>query len=169
MLTSEAILNWVQTIGVLAALTFTGYELYRRNREQRFRNYLDHMVIFFDATKLLVENKDLHPLYDYSWVDIDAVSYEQLAPDQKARVHYCDVLIGLCETVWVANKEGWLDNTEWPYIKEWIRQLAQSPDFRWTVNWVTDDYSHDFMTEVRVQVSDAIKGATEQIVGREPR
>ena len=76
MLNAAAILNWVQTVGVLAALTFTGYQLYRRNREQRFRNYLDHMVTFFDATKLLVENKDLHPLYDYSRVDIKAKSYE---------------------------------------------------------------------------------------------
>ena len=28
MLNSEAVLNWGQTVGVLAALTFTGYELY---------------------------------------------------------------------------------------------------------------------------------------------
>ncbi len=44
MLNSEAVLNWGQTVGVLAALTFTGYELYRRNREQRFRNCAGQLV-----------------------------------------------------------------------------------------------------------------------------
>jgi len=165
MLNAAVILNWVQTVGVLAALTFTGYQLYRRNREQRFRNYLDHMVSFFDATKLLVENKDLHPLYDYSWVDIKAKSYERLTADQKARVHYCDILIGLFETVWVADRERWLAKTEWPYIKAWIRQLAESPDFRWTVEWVTDDYSEDFMIAVHSQLTEATKAASQDTVG----
>ena len=156
MLSAETILNWAQTVGVLAALVFTGYELRRRTREQRFRNYLDHMEVFFDATKLLVENKELHSLYNYSITNIPASSYDELTPDQKSRVHYCDIVIGICETVWVADRERWIAKTEWPYVRDWIRQLGQSPDFRWTVDWVKEDYSAEFLDEVRLQVSDAM-------------
>ena len=73
------------------------------------------------------------------------------------------------ETVFVASKEQWLAKTEWAYNKAWLRQLAQSPAFRWTVAWVTEDYSEDFMAEVEFEVADALKGATQQIVGRERR
>jgi hypothetical protein len=157
VLNAEVIFNSVQSIGVIAALAFAGYELYQRNREQKFRNYLDYMGVFFDATKLLVENKDLHPLYSYSLADLPAASYDELSPEQRSRVHYCDVVIGLCETVWVANQEGWLDKTEWPYTQMWLLQLGQSPDFRWTVDWVTGDYSEDFMREVRLQIVEGKK------------
>jgi hypothetical protein len=152
MVSADIILNAIQTIGVIGALGFTGFEVYRSNRAQRFRNYLDHMTVFFDATKLLVENKDLHALYEYSPVDITAQSYDDLTADQKSRVHYCDILVGLCETVWVANQQRWLEDTEWPFIQNWIFQLGHSADFRWTVDWVCEDYSDDFMREVRQQV-----------------
>jgi hypothetical protein len=137
---STVILNWVQTLGVLVALGITAYEIRARRKEQHFRNYLDGIGGFIDDTKLLVENKDLHGLYHYTLDDIMA-TYSELSDVQKARVHYCDSIIARCETVWLASVEGWVPKDEWRYWRTWVRQLGGSPDFRWTVNWVADDYS----------------------------
>ena len=145
--TTTITLSLVQTVGVIAALLFTGYEVCTRKREQRFRNYLDAISGSVDLAKLMVQNTDLHALYEYSSEESNK-TYQDLTPAEKARVHYCDLIIALCETVWVADREGWLPDDEWLYWKTWTDQLRRSKDFRWTVRWVKDDYDKDFLTEL---------------------
>jgi len=152
---SAAMLNWVQTVGVLVALAITSYEIRARRREQHFRNYLDGIVGFIDDTKLLVENKELHALYNYSPVEITA-AYPELSDEQRSRVHYCDSIIARCETAWIAAKEAWVPRDEWRYWKTWVHQLGGSPDFRWTVNWVADDYSEEFISVVQDEIKKAL-------------
>ncbi len=137
----------VQTVGVIAALTFTAFEVRGRKRELRFRNYLDAISGSLDLSKLMINSSDLHALYDYSPKDLNK-SYGDLSAGERARVHYCDLIIALCETVWVANEEGWITPDEWKYWRTWAEQLAQSADFRWTVQWVKDDYDPEFIREL---------------------
>lgn len=152
---STAVLNWVQTIGVLVAMGVTAFEIRARRKEQHFRNYLDGIGGFIDDTKLLVEHKELHALYEYSPDDI-AASYAELSDDQTARAHYCDSIIARCETVWLASEEGWLPKDEWRYWRTWVRQLARSPDFRWTVDWVAEDYAEEFIGLLRQDIADEL-------------
>lgn len=152
---STTVLNWVQTVGVLVALSVAGYELWARRREQHFRNYLDGIVGFIDDTKLLVEHPELHALYNYSPVEI-AATYPELTDEQRSRVHYCDSIIARCETVWLAAEEGWVPKDEWRYWRTWVRQLGGSPDFRWTLNWVAEDYSEEFIALVRHEIDEAL-------------
>jgi len=150
------LLDVIQTIGVVAALVFAAWEIRARVREQRFRNYLDSISGFVDLGKLMVENPDLHALYEYSTIDWEKKEYEELSPREKALVHYCDTIIALCETVWVAGIEGWVPKDEWPYWKRWTDQLNNSPAFRWTLNWVQDDYAEEFIADLRP--NPAVKG-----------
>ncbi len=140
-------LSLAQTVGVISALLFAGYEFRNHRQEQRFRNYLDSIAHSVDVAKLMVENADLHALYEYTTEELTK-SYGELYPAEKARVHYCDLIIALCETVWLAGREGWLSKDEWPYWKTWVDQLQGSKDFRWTVRWVRDDYDPDFLAEL---------------------
>ena len=135
--------NIAQSIAVLGALIIAVIEVRKSVREQRFRNYLDSMSGFLYLSKLMVENKNLHGLYDYSTKDLTK-SYNQLSGAEKTRIHYCDTLIALCETVWVASKEGWISEGEWAYWKRWIHDLNNSREFRWTVKWVQGEYDEDF-------------------------
>jgi hypothetical protein len=133
----------LQTVAVVAALLFTGWEMRARRREQRFRNYLDAISGFVNLATLMVEKKELHAIYEYSDRDIKK-TYDQLSSDEKARVHYCDTIIALCETVWLAAQEGWLSKDEWSYWKLWTDQLNKSAEFRWTLDWVRGDYDEEF-------------------------
>ena len=132
----------IQTIAVIGALFFTGMEFRNRAREQRFRNYLDSISGFVELGVLMIERSELHALYEYSDRDIDA-TYAELTQEQKARVHYCDTIIALCETVWLAGEEGWVSESEWPYWQRWLEELKQSPDFRWTVRWLSGNREYD--------------------------
>src|SRR6266508_1923020 len=96
----------LQTVAVLAALLFTGWEFRARAREQKFRNYLDGISGFVNLAGMMVEKPELHALYCYSSDELTK-TYEQLSPDQKARVHYCDTIIALCEPVWLAAQQKW--------------------------------------------------------------
>ncbi|MBI2186153.1 MAG: hypothetical protein HYU37_03390 [Acidobacteria bacterium] len=153
---ASMISDWIQAIGVTAALVFTAMEFRARKKEQHFRNYLDGIAGFIDDTRMLVEIKDLHGLYDYSTADITA-SYPELSDVQRTRVHYCDLIIARCETVWLAADEGWVPKAEWQYWKTWMRQLGGSSEFRWTVEWVADDYSEEFISLVREEVKIAVQ------------
>ena len=104
----------LQTVAIVAALLFTGWELRSRSRELKFRNYLDGISGFVDLAKLMVENQHLQSLYDYSQADWHEEAYSTLTPDRRALAHYCDALIALCETIWLASKEGWIPKDEWP-------------------------------------------------------
>ena len=137
-----------QTLAVLAALFFTGWEFRTRAREQKFRNYLDGISGFVSLAAIMVEKAELHGLYDYSSDDL-AKTYEQLSPAQRARVHYCDTIIALCETVWLAANERWLPTDEWAYWKRWAHDLNGSPEFRWTLRWVEGEYDEAFIGELR--------------------
>ena len=138
----------IQSVGVIAALLFTGWEMHKRTREQRFQNYLTGMGGFFELARLMVEKPELHSLYEYSAADLTK-TYEQLSPDERAKVHYCDTVIALCETVWLAGHEGWLAEDEWPFWKEWAKDLSGSPYFRWTVKWVEGEYDATFLAALR--------------------
>ena len=137
----------LQTAAVVAALMFTGWEIRSRAREQKFRNYLDAISRSVDLAKLMVERAELHGIYDYSSEDVDKC-YGDLSPEEKARVNYCDMLIALCETVWLAGEQGWLSKDEWPYWQKWAHQLNQSAEFRWTLQWVKDDYDAAFLASL---------------------
>ncbi len=149
------ILSLIQSIGVMTALVFTAYEMHSRRKEQQFRNYLDGIAGFVNDTKLLIENTALQGLYNYTTEDI-MQAYEDLSDAQKARVHYCDSIIARCETVWLASEKGWVAKDEWRYWRTWIRQLGGSAEFRWTVDWVADDYAEDFIMQVREDVTEGV-------------
>lgn len=144
--------NWtdiLQTGAILVALVFTGCEMRSRVRELKFRNYLDAISGHVDLAKLLVENPHLHAIYDYSPIDWTKKSYGDLSTDEKAQVHYCDQIIALCETVWVAEREKWLVD-EWGYWRSWTDQLNKSPAFRWTLGWVRKDYDPKYLSAIRL-------------------
>ena len=143
--------EWADTIqaaGVIAALLFAGYELHIHTREQRYKNYLDAMAGFAAAQVLMIQTPALHALYEANAKDITA-EYAELSLEQKTRVHYCDTLLGLCETVWMAHRKGWIDKSEWPDWERWLMHLHQSPEFRWTLAWVASQYDEDFVRQIR--------------------
>ncbi len=143
--------NWtdiLQSLGVIAALFFTGLEIRARTREQRFRNYLDGIAGFVQFARLMVEKPQLHALYQYSAKELNK-TYEQLTVEEKARVHYCDSIIALCETVWLATEEGWLPKDEWLYWKRWAVDLNGSREFRWTLKWVANEYDEQFLDQMK--------------------
>jgi len=142
--------NWtdiIQTVAIVIAILFTGLEIRAKRQQEKFRNYLDAISGFMNLETLMIERKELHALYEYSDKDIKK-TYEQLSPDEKARVHYCDTIIALCETVWVAEQNGWLEKDEWLYWKRWTDQLNKSAEFRWTLDWVRGDYDEDFLSDL---------------------
>jgi hypothetical protein len=145
----------IQAVGVIAALLFTGYEFRARAKEQRFKNYLDAMASFAETQVLMVQTPVLHALYEANAQDITA-EYSELSPEQKIRVHYCDTLLGLFETVWVAHKKGWIDGDEWPYWERWLVHLHKSPEFRWTLSWVKTEYDHEFVQHILVSAQPII-------------
>jgi hypothetical protein len=134
----------IQSVGVMAALLFTASEMWRRRHEQRFQNYLMGIGRFADLARLIVERPELRGLYDYVDVGLPE-SYANLTPDDKAKVNYCDAVIALCETVWLASEEGWVAEDEWKYWRAWAIELRQSPYFRWSLKWVGDDYDKRFL------------------------
>ncbi|HYU09141.1 MAG TPA: hypothetical protein VEK77_07170 [Gemmatimonadales bacterium] len=138
-----------QTLAVLAALFFTGWEFRARAREQKFRNYLDGISGFVNLAAIMVEKAELQGLYDYTSEELTR-NYQQLSAAQRARVHYCDTIIALCETVWLAANEKWLPADEWGYWKRWAHDLNGSPEFRWTLRWVEEEYDKTFISELRV-------------------
>ncbi len=144
-------LKWtdvIQSVGVIAALLFTGWEMHKRTREQKFASYVAGMSGFVDLARLMVEKPELQSLYEYSPTDLTK-TYEQLSPDERAKVHYCDTLIALCETVWLAGREGWLAQDEWPFWQRWAKDLNGSPYFRWTLAWVAGEYDGAFLAALR--------------------
>jgi hypothetical protein len=138
----------LQTVAVVAALVFTGWEIRGRAHEQKFRNYLDGMSGFIDLARLMVEKPELHALYEYSSEDI-CKTYEELSPEQKSRVHYCDTIIALCEPVWVASEQRWIAKDEWPHWINWIHDLNGAPEFRWTLKWIEGEYDDEFVKALR--------------------
>jgi hypothetical protein len=142
--------NWtdiIQTVAIVLAILFTGLEIRAKRQQEKRRNYLDAISGFMNLETLMIERKELQALYEYSDKDIKK-TYEQLSLDEKARVHYCDTIIALCETVWVAEQAGWLEKDEWPYWKRWTNQLNKSAEFRWTLDWVRGDYDEDFLSDL---------------------
>ena len=150
MSNSTLILNLVQSVGVICALLFTAYQIHLHTRERRFQNYLGASLRGLDLAKMLVENKSLRVLYEYSSDKLEK-KYEDLTDDEKALVYYCDLIIFLCETVWVAHYERWVDADEWSYWKKWTDDLMHSRYFRWTVNWVRDDYEPEFIAALEAR------------------
>ena len=154
-------LGWtdmIQSVGVIAALLFTGWEMHKRTREQKFQSYLSGMSGFVDLAHLMIENSELHSLYEYSPTDLSK-TYEQLSSGERARVHYCDTLIALCETVWLAAREGWLAHDEWPFWQRWAEDLRGSPYFRWTLVWVEGEYDPTFLAVLRGHHERGARGA----------
>ena len=136
----------VQAIGVIAALIFTGVQMRSQRREIQFRNYLDAISGFVDLARLMVEKSELHPLYDHSTTENGR--YKSLTSEQKARVHYCDAVIALGETLWYANQQKWLPPDEWKYWRDWLIDLNQSPDFKFALEWNFEDYDEHFIEEI---------------------
>jgi len=143
-MTGATAVDLIQTVGVIAALAFTGYEVYSRKAEQQFRNYLDGISGFRDLTRMIVEREELQCLYDYTATDY-CDPYKNLSDKKKTLVNFCDLIICLCESIWVAREKGWLPDDEWGYWDRWIRQLTRSQDFRWAVRWNEGDYDESFM------------------------
>ena len=123
----------VQAAGVVGALVFTGVQMCAQRKELRFRNYLDAISGFVDLSRLMVEKPELHSLYDYAANGNHP--YKSLSPEQKARVHYCDAVIALGETLWYAHQEKQLPPDEWKYWRDWLIDLKHSPDFRFALQW----------------------------------
>jgi hypothetical protein len=109
---------------------------------------------FSETQILMIQMPVLQALYDADPVDIVA-DYSGLTPDQRARVHYCDTLLGLCETVWVGHRKGRLDVKEWPQWGRWLVTLHRAPEFRWTLAWVEGAYEPEFIRAIRSAVAEA--------------
>ena len=142
--------NWtdlIQTVGIVAALLFTAWEMRTHTREQKLQSYLNAIAGSVDLAKMLLENPQLHGLYNYSPQDWTK-SYEEFDANEKSLIHYCDLIISVCESVWLASQEKWLKD-EWGYWGNWIMQLNQSPAFRWTIHWVESDYDPVFISEIK--------------------
>ncbi len=146
-------LDLAQTGVLFGGLLFTAWEFRVRAREQQFRNYLDGIAGFLDISKLMVEMSELHDLYEYSPRKLTR-SYEDMSPEERSQVHYCDMVIALCESVWIASKRKWVSRDEWSYWNRWIKDLCGSPYFRWTVEWVEDEYDPQFILELKQLISD---------------
>lgn len=139
----------IQTVAIVVALLFTAWEIRARTREQRFSNYVTAISGSVDLAKLIVENPQLHALYDYSAADWGNRDYAHLNSTERAMVLYCDLIIALCETVWLGHSEGHVAEDEWSYWQTWAHELNQSPAFRWTLEWVKRDYDPEFLASLR--------------------
>jgi len=142
----------LQSIGVIAALGFTGWEMRQRSREQKFQNYFASISAFVELARMMVEKPELQGLYTYSAVDLTK-PYEEMSSDERSMVHYCDTVLALCETVWLATREKWLANDEWPFWQRWTRDLNRSPYFRWTLAWVDGEYDPAFLATLQSQAT----------------
>jgi hypothetical protein len=142
------VIDIVQSIAVIGALSISAYETWARRREQRFHTYQVLSAEGGDLEKMLVVNPQLHALYDYSDKDIE-LDYDELPEADKACVMYCTCILSLCERVWVATREKQVATIEWPYWAAWLAQLWQSKHFRWTIEWVKDNFDREFMDEVQ--------------------
>jgi hypothetical protein len=128
----------------LVTLVFNAMQNRKRAKQLKFQNYLHAMSQFLDLSKMMVERPELHAIYDYSDQDLTK-PYKAFSPEEKSRIFYCDALLSVLETVWLAGEEGWLSKDEWPYWLNWARQLYQSADFRWNLQWNWDDYDNTFL------------------------
>lgn len=121
--------NWtdlVQSVAVTAALVFTAWETRRRSREHRFQSYVRGISDFLSLARLMVERPELQDLYEYSDQALRK-AYEEMSPAERAKVHYCDTIIALCESVWLAAEEGHVAGDEWPFWERWAADLSGSP------------------------------------------
>ena len=137
---TQLLANVAVLVGVIVAVG----QLVQQTRQLRFRNYLSAVSGSADLARQMVERPELHDIYAYSGDDIDG-DYRALSTEQRARVHYCDALLSLCETVWYAGSDGWLPEDEWEYWRAWLKQLNGCPEFRWALKWTEGDYDHDFI------------------------
>jgi hypothetical protein len=107
-----------------------------------------------DLSKTMMERTELQEIgkaiYGQHSDDDLPCRFSELSSDQKARVIYCDLIIALCETVWVAHKKRWLPRDEWPYWRAWAHLLTASPDFRWALKWAKagESYAKRFLQEI---------------------
>jgi hypothetical protein len=144
--------NVIQSVGVIGALFFTCLEMRKRTREQRFERYAAGLSGFIDLARLMVERPELHDLYVESNKDLDPTyTYEMMTSEERAKVLYSDTIIALCETVWLAGREGHLEKDEWLFWQRWARELSGSRYFRWTVNAAEheEEYDLDFLAELK--------------------
>jgi hypothetical protein len=119
--------------------------MHRRSREQKFQNYVSAIGGFVELARLMVERPELHGLYEDSPEELTK-TYEQLSPEERAKVLYCDTIIALCETVWRATQERRLPHDEWAFWQRWARGLNGSPYFRWTLRkFVEGEYIPSFL------------------------
>ena len=147
-LTVELCLNVVQSVGVIVALAFTSVEMRRGARSKRYETYSSSIAQYGELARLMLERPELQDLYKYS-PDEWRKSYGDLKPNELTCVFYCDAAIGLCEAVWLAGEEQQVADDEWRFWTQWIRDLAGSPHFRWTLTWVCDDYDKEFLADLR--------------------
>jgi hypothetical protein len=137
-------LQFVQSVCLIGALSFTAIKMWRYGKQDKFDHYMRFMSIFLESTRLIVERPELQKLYDYS------EKYRSLSSEQQARVHYCDLLIGLGEMVWLASRKRILAKDEWAYWRSWLNELFQkSPDFEFALDWCRDQYAREFIDELR--------------------
>lgn len=106
----------------------------------------------------MIEKPALHALYEFSKDDLGK-SYEDMNQDERALVHYCDMLIALLETVWYAAQKKWIPEDEWNYWKKWAHKLHNSPYLRWSLKWADGKYHESFLESLK-PVSDHFRPRT---------
>jgi hypothetical protein len=115
-------------------------------RAQRFQTYAARITSFIDLARLMIEHPELHDLYQNS--RCDNKSYDDMSPSERSKIHYCDAVIALCETVWRARKEQQVEEDEWGFWRQWALGLAGSSYFVQAIKWAREgrEYEETFLT-----------------------
>ena len=144
----KELIETAETIAVIFAALFTMYEVRRWIHDSRFRNYFDAIAGFVSINQIMLEKAELHRLYDGSPEDLTK-GYGDMSREERNLIHYCDMLIALCEAVWRGSRRKLMYENEWEYWGHWIRELHKSPYWRKALEWDEDQYDKDFIRAVR--------------------
>jgi hypothetical protein len=141
----------LQTLAVVGALIFTGWQIRAGVHEQKLQTYFYATSGSRNLSALMVENPELHAIYEYSQRNLTK-KYKEMSAEDKARIHYCDALIALFETVWVASQEEGAFEDEWEYWRRWAHGLNGSPYFRWMLEEAKrhEEYDKIFLNDISV-------------------
>ena len=156
------IVDLAQTIALIAALWFPYKEMKVRRQERTMENYLGANAAYAEAARVMIENPELHGLYDGD------PEYRKFSDKRKPRALYCDWAISICETVWSEDRDGLIPKGEW---KSWLGWLVWfhdvSEDFRTAWKWVGGPQATEWGPEYDPKFIAAVNAGIEAHARRE--